>query len=311
MEKLLQWSTAQQSQDPEVRAKAPAPDPKLLAQVLGADTGKDDATLMKEDISVLLCDDPQISIDDKITALEDFEILVQNLDNANNISPMGIWPEIAKLYTYKGEEEDEFKGLGTLITGTAVQNNTKCQNDFFKIVGEEGMQNLLSLTKKENNFNVRARALYAISSLVAHNGSLYGLFVKSNGWKQLNEILADDFADDKKQNKVLLRCLSLLKGLLYDEIAEEDGKIKASKENRFSEVKKNNAFLTIINKLSPDANVDINERIINTLTYAVQNGYTFSSEETDALKAKLNSISSKTAMLDSNELSILQKLLEH
>lgn len=29
MEKLLQWSTAQQSSDPEVRAQAPAPDPKL------------------------------------------------------------------------------------------------------------------------------------------------------------------------------------------------------------------------------------------------------------------------------------------
>ena len=309
MEKLLQWSTAQQSQDPELRAKAPAPDPKLLAQVLGADTGKDDTTLMKEDISVLVCNDPQISVDDKLTALEDFEILVQNMDNANNISPLGIWPEIAKLYTYEGEEQDEFRGLGALITGTAVQNNDKSQRDFLKIVGMEGMQNLLNLTSKENCFNVRARALYAISSLVAHNGLLYGLFVKANGWKQLGGILSEKFRNDKKDNKVLLRSLSLLKCLLYDEITQENETAATSKEDRFSEVKSCDAFLTILRKLSPDLHVEVNERIVNTLSYAAQNKYSFSSEEIDALREGLNKLSSAKIAVDSDDLSILQNLL--
>ncbi|GAV27670.1 hypothetical protein PMKS-001138 [Pichia membranifaciens] len=261
MEKLLQWSTAQQSQDPELRAKAPAPDPKLLAQVLGADTGKDDTTLMKEDISVLVCNDPQISVDDKLTALEDFEILVQNMDNANNISPLGIWPEIAKLYTYEGEEQDEFRGLGALITGTAVQNNDKSQRDFLKIVGmEEG-------------------------------------------------ILSEKFRNDKNDNKVLLRSLSLLKCLLYDEITQENETAAICKEDRFSEVKGCDAFLTIIRKLSPDLHVEVNERIVNTLSYAAQNNYTFSSEEIDALREGLSKLSSAKITVDSDDLSTLQKLL--
>lgn len=309
MEKLLQWSTAQQSQDPELRAKAPAPDPKLLAQVLGADTGKDDTTLMKEDISVLVCNDPQISVDDKLTALEDFEILVQNLDNANNISPLGIWPEIAKLYTYEGEEQDEFRGLGALITGTAVQNNDKAQRDFLKSVGMEGMQRLLDLTSKENGFNVRARALYAISSLVAHNGLLYGLFVKTNGWKRLEGILSEDFCNDKKDNKVLLRSLSLLKCLLYDEITQENEAVKTSKEDRFSEAKSCGAFMTIIKKLSPDSHVEVNERIVNTLSYAALNKYTFSPEEISAMKEGLNKLSSAKITVDKDDLATLQKFL--
>lgn len=309
MEKLLQWSTAQQSQDPELRAKAPAPDPKLLAQVLGADTGKDDTTLMKEDISVLVCNDPQISVDDKLTALEDFEILVQNLDNANNISPLGIWPEIAKLYTYEGEEQDEFRGLGALITGTAVQNNDKAQRDFLKSVGMEGMQRLLDLTSKENGFNVRARALYAISSLVAHNGLLYGLFVKTNGWKRLEGILSEDFCNDKKDNKVLLRSLSLLKCLLYDEITQENEAVKTSKEDRFSEAKSCGAFMTIIKKLSPDSHVEVNERIVNTLSYATLNKYTFSPEEISAMKEGLNKLSSAKITVDKDDLATLQKFL--
>lgn len=309
MEKVLQWATAQQSDDPEVRARAPAPDPKILAQVLGANTGKDDATLMKEDISVVLCDDPQISIDDKLTALEDFEMLVQNLDNANNISPMGIWPEIAKLYTYEGEEQDEFRGLAALITGTATQNNTKSQQDFLNNVGQNGMTNLLNLITKSNNFNVRARALYAISGLVSHNGSMYELFVNSSGWKYLNDVLSDDFANDKKDNKILLRSLNLLKCLLYDEIVEEGGQINTTKQDRFKTVKENNTILTVIKKLSTDAHLEVNERIINLLSYITENGYQFTDSELDALRDSLHEIFSIKKSLDANEINILEKLL--
>lgn len=289
MEKLLQWSTAQESNDPEVRAKAPAPDPKLLAQVLGANTGKDDTQLMKEDISVLVCNDPQITIDDKLTALEDFEILIQNLDNANNISPMGIWPEIAKLYTYKGEEEDEFKSLAALITGTAVQNNTKCQNDFIKIVGQDGFNNLISLLN-DKNFNVKARSLYALSGLIAHNGELYKFFVNSNGWNNLSTLLNENFQNNKQDNKVLLRILNLLKSLLYDEVVEENNNEIVLKEDRFKTMNEHHIIIKILKFLNKDSHFDINERIIDILLYSLKNGYQFTSEELNLLKLALSNI---------------------
>lgn len=324
MEKLLQWSTAQESSDPEVRARAPAPDPKLLAQVLGADTGKDDITLMKEDISVLVCEDPQISIDDKLMALEDFEILVQNLDNANNISPMGIWPEIAKLYTYEGEESDEFRGLAALITGTAVQNNTKCQNDFVKIVGLDGMKKLVALVSKNNNFNVRARALYALSGLVGHHGELYKLFEESDGWKALSDSFAESFnADDKKDTKVLLRCLSLLKSLLYDEVISNIAEVKdenkekdvntefqteiVSKQDRFKTLADNKIVLSVSQHLSKNSHFDVNERIISVLSYISQNGYKFSTEESSIIHNALKDISKNE--YNAKEVEYLESIL--
>lgn len=286
MEKLLQWSTAQQSDDPEVRARAPAPDPKLLAQVLGANTGKDESTLMKEDISVLVCDDPRITVDDKLTALEDFEMLVQNLDNANNISPMGIWPEIAKLYTYVGEEQDEFRGLGALITGTAVQNNSKCQKDFLENVGSQGVKDLLELSKSGSK-NTRSRALYALSSLVAHNGAIYKSFVEVNGWESLTSVLSQEFEDNREDRKLLLRSLGLLKSLMYDEITEEDKQVTSSKAERFDFVNKNDLVNIIAKYLFNDVHFDIKERVANILGYLSQHGYKFSATEFDNIKRNL------------------------
>lgn len=306
MEKLLQWSTAQESNDPEIRARAPAPDPKLLAQVLGANTGKDDTQLMKEDISVLVCDDPQITIDDKLTALEDFEILIQNLDNANNISPMGIWPEIVKLYSYKGEEQEEFRSLAALITGTAVQNNTKCQNDFIKIVGQDGFNDLINLLR-DSNFNVRARSLYALSGLTSHNGELYQFFVNGNGWNILVTLLSENFQNNKSDNKVLLRILNLLKSLLYDEVIEENKAEVVSKQTRFKTLKENGIFIKILNYLNKTSHFDINERIIDLLLYSLQNGYEFSSDEINSLKIGLSNI--ECNKFNVSEIEQLKKLI--
>lgn len=304
MEKLLQWSTAQQSEDPEVRARAPAPDPKLLAQVLGANTGKDEPTLMKEDISVLVCDDPRISVDDKLIALEDFEMLVQNLDNANNISPMGIWPEILKLYTYKGEEEDEFRGLGALITGTAAQNNVKCQDDFLKIVGAAGITDLLALTNSENSKNTRSRALYALSGLVAHHCELYKTFVSCNGWETLAALLSQEFTESKEDKKLLLRCLGLLKSLLYDEITEEDKEPTITKKERFEVVKANNLVSIISKFLESHQHFDIKERTANVLGYMSQHGYEYSDSDIESLKTNFASIDKEVVNAeDKNNLS--------
>lgn len=309
MEKLLQWSTAQESSDPTVRASVAAPDPKLLAQVLGVDTGKDDVTLMKEDISVLVCDDKQITIDDKLTALEDFEILIQNLDNANNMLAMGIWPEIIKLYTYSGEEEEEFKGLGALITGTAVQNNPKCQDDFYKVAGDQGVEQLLQLVKNLNNFNVRSRALYALSGLLAHNGKLYESFIKSKGWAILSSVLSETFKNERNDNKVLLRSLNLFKNLLFDEIIQEGETELFPKNDRFKTIQDSNLLIPILNKLSAEAHIDVNDRILSILSYVLKNGYSFNADELKLLNEKLPSMNSIKDKLNQEDIATITMAL--
>lgn len=122
-------------------------------------------------------------------------------------------------------------------------------------------------------------------------------------------VLSEDFQNDKKDNKVLLRSLNLLKSLLYDEIVEENGKINTAKEDRFKKVSENGIFLSLLKKLSPSSHFDVNERIINIIAYVAQNNYKFSQLELDSLKNSLTRISSIKNNLNESEISLLQKLL--
>ncbi|GMM30965.1 Fes1 protein [Martiniozyma asiatica (nom. inval.)] len=292
MEKVLQWSIAQQSENPEDRAKAPAPDPKVLAQLFGANI-KDDATMMKEDIHLLYSTHPDISVDDRLTALDDFEALIQNLDNANNISSLGLWKQITDLYRYGLDEEkeqsNEFRSMAAQITGTAVQNNVKSQMDFFNEVGQKGIENLLYLVLNDTE-DVKAKALYALSCLVAHNGSLFVLFKNSKGWDVLASILQKSFSNSRKGNKVVLRSLNLLKSLLYEEITEEGKDALISKNAKLQELLDSQLVSCVISKIDKDAHNDVNERALEVLTFLQQFGYTFTAEETSSLKERLQAI---------------------
>lgn len=294
MEKVLQWSIAQQSDDPNERSKAPALDPVELAKVLGANV-KDDAQMMKEDIFLLYSTHPDISVDDRLTALDDFEALIQNLDNANNISSLGLWKQISDLFTYGLDEEkpqsSEFRAMSAQITGTAVQNNVKSQMDFYKEVGESGMKDLLDLVSNDID-DVKTKAIYAISCLVAHNGPNYQLFEKLNGWEVIAHVLKKDFQNERLQNKVLLRLLNLVKSLLYDEIIEEGSKELNAKSVKVDKFTEHEIISSIINKLDVKSNIDVIDRILDVLTFLKQFGYNFSESESAELKKNLKGLTS-------------------
>lgn len=292
MEKVLQWSIAQQSDDPSERAKAPELDPVELAKVLGANV-KDDAQMMKEDMFLLASTHPDVTTDDRLTALDDFEALIQNLDNANNIASLGLWSQIANLYTYGLNEEKEqaaeFRSMAAQITGTAVQNNVKSQMDFFKEVGAQGVADLLALASNDTD-DVKARAVYALSCLVAHNGPNYQLFEAQQGWSVVGALLKRDYANNRKENKVLLRVLNLVKSLLYEEIIEEGAAELNAKATKVDTFKSEGVVMSIINKLTTDAHIDVLDRILEVLAFLKQFGYNFTADESAALSAALKSL---------------------
>lgn len=294
MEKVLQWSIAQQSDDPNERSKAPALDPLELAKVLGANV-KDDAQMMKEDMFLLSSTHPDISIDDRLTALDDFEALIQNLDNANNISSLGLWKQIADLFKYGLREEKEqssdFRSMAAQITGTAVQNNVKSQMDFYKEVGEKGIEDLLYLIANDID-DVKAKAIYAISCLVAHNGPNYQLFEKLNGWKIVSDLLIEDFKNERLQNKVLLRLLNLIKSLLYDEILEEGNKELNPKTEKVDKFTNHQIVESMIKKLNINSNIEVIDRILDVLNFLKQFGYILNQNESSNLRKSLKSLSS-------------------
>lgn len=124
MDKLLHWSVTQTHGDEEGKQKAGAPNPELLAQLFGAG-GPDEPTLMKQNLSCMV--NEEATLENREVACDNFEMLIENLDNANNIENMKMWPEIIKLLSHK---DPVLRLWACSIIGSAVQNNPNAQEAF-------------------------------------------------------------------------------------------------------------------------------------------------------------------------------------
>jgi hypothetical protein len=81
-----------------------------------------DAELMKAAMEVIR--DPETTLENKLIAFDNFEQLVENLDNANNMEPLGLWtPLVEELRATEAER----RMMAAWCIGTAVQNNLKAQ----------------------------------------------------------------------------------------------------------------------------------------------------------------------------------------
>lgn len=263
MEKLLNWSLAQQ--DPETAKKAGAPDPKLLAELFGQ--AADDPTLMRQNMELI--ENPECDEENKLTAFDNFEMLIENLDNANNIENLKLWP---KLINQLDSENSEFQNLTASIIGTAVQNNEKAQTDFIKY--PEGFSKLISLAK--TNDAVRIKALYALSNLIRNNEKSYELFDQNKGWELLGPVITDKEAKDK----VKLRSLSLLGAILS--IAPKDDAKKHIHE--YSIVEK------VLSLITPGGNISVADKSLNLVVQLINEGYDFSDEEVSQVKTAVEII---------------------
>lgn len=82
---------------------------------------------MKAAMEVLVADDDSgdVSLDDKLVAFDNFEQLIESLDNANNMEPLGLWSPLVGLLTHR---EPDMRRMAAWCVGTAVQNNEKSQD---------------------------------------------------------------------------------------------------------------------------------------------------------------------------------------
>lgn len=93
--------------------------PEMLAALMG---GPSDAELMREAMRAVTSE--ETDLENKLTAFDNFEQLVEQIDNANNIEALGLWkPLLSQLES----EEAELRRMAAWCVGTAVQNNVKAQ----------------------------------------------------------------------------------------------------------------------------------------------------------------------------------------
>lgn len=266
MDKLLAWSVAQQSGDQEAIEKVGKPDEKLLSQLFG---GPDEPTLMKQ--SFIIINDKTVSENDKVVALENFEMLIENLDNANNIENLKLWPSVIGLLD--PEQPEEFRLLATSIIGIAVQNNNKAQTDFLKY--PQGFESLIKYATDDlTKLNLKLKLLFAISSVISNNLSGFTFFIKLNGWKIFESV--------NDNSKWQLRLLSLISSILSN-----TKEFKSEIEPKLHHL---HLVSLLINNLANDVNHQ--EKALQNVCHLIDLNYKFDNDELTALKSKANIIRS-------------------
>ncbi|KAI9838216.1 MAG: hsp70 nucleotide exchange factor fes1 [Sclerophora amabilis] len=186
MNQLLKWSV-ENSTDPRAdptstsdpKAVRPSGRPlnaEALAALMG---GPSDADLMKDAMSAIVT--PSISLENKLTAFDNFEQLIETIDNANNMSNLGLWtPLIRQL----DSEVPELRKMAAWCIGTAAQNNIKSQET---VLTTGALTKLISKTLEDKDGGVRKKAVYALSSSVRNYQPAVDLMVE----KLPREILGD------------------------------------------------------------------------------------------------------------------------
>ncbi|RHZ67428.1 hsp70 nucleotide exchange factor fes1 [Aspergillus turcosus] len=175
MNNLLKWSienstAARQVGDSNDAAPAPTSrnlDPQVLSALFG---GPSDADLMKAAMEALHSD--EVDLENKMIAFDNFEQLIESIDNANNLEPLGLWTPLVELLKH---EEAEMRRMAAWCIGTAVQNNEKAQD---KLIVFNVLPTLVSMSTSDPAPAARKKAVYAISSGIRNYQPAMDEFVK-------------------------------------------------------------------------------------------------------------------------------------
>ncbi|KAH3903105.1 related to Hsp70 nucleotide exchange factor FES1 [Saccharomycodes ludwigii] len=291
MEKLLQWSIAntQKNEDGKTHDQ---PDPKALAELFGLG-GPSEPELMKHAMAVI--SNPDATVDNKLIAFENFEMLIENLDNANLMKNLKLWEPLIKVLD---DKDDELRACALSTIGSAVQNNQTTQNDFMSY--ETGLIKIMDLAKdnKEQPSSVRIKAFFAITCLVRHNVEILNKFISLKG---IN-LTADALNETPENPKLKLRALSLVSAMLATATVNEEF---------VSELRCQNILAACIRSLTPnETNIYVLDRILNILAHLISNGIKFTEEETDDLQKKIISIEPLKDRLNEDDYQILKQVLK-
>lgn len=157
---LLQWSIQnsegnQQNEPNGIPAPRNLINEEAIRSLMG---GPSDADLMKQAMHVIR--NPDSTPESKMVAFDNFEQLIENLDNANNMEPLGLWTPLIELLS---SPEADLRRMAAWCVGTAVQNNLKSQERFLAM---NGIPILCKVADGDSDKAVRRKAVYALSSEV-------------------------------------------------------------------------------------------------------------------------------------------------
>ncbi|KAL8855184.1 MAG: hypothetical protein Q9221_000090 [Calogaya cf. arnoldii] len=160
MNQLLKWSieNSEKTQNDCTDPKAERPsgqglNEEAIRSLMG---GPSDADLMK--LFMAAIQSPDVSLEDKLVAFDNFEQLIEIVDNANNLESLALW---TPLVTQLSNAEPGMRKMAAWCLGTAVQNNVKTQE---RVLAVNALPIVVQLALEDPDDQVRRKAIYALSS---------------------------------------------------------------------------------------------------------------------------------------------------
>ncbi len=145
---LLKWgiqNSEASRTDPNASTHPPPKvDVEALQRLLDGARGPSDAQVMVESMDVIDNDDADLEA--KCTAFDNFEMLIENLDNANNMANLKLWDRLIK---HLDNGAADLRMYAAWCCGVAVQNNMQTQERVSIFFPDNASMTLLRTTASD------------------------------------------------------------------------------------------------------------------------------------------------------------------
>ncbi|KAF9481583.1 Fes1-domain-containing protein [Pholiota conissans] len=206
MQSILRWSIENSTPlDATASDRPPTERKDLDPGVIDLILGKPDAVQMKEDMDIAM--DVNRSEDDRISALDHLEMLIEHIDNANDLEKLKLWEPLQSLLTAESSTP-EIKTQVLWVIGTALQNNPSAQDVYLSY---NPLPTLLSFldNSPSSSTSIRSKAIYTLSGLLKHNSPAVKALSNPDvaGWVKLRNALQDPSISVRRKVVFLLSSL--------------------------------------------------------------------------------------------------------
>ncbi|KZW03323.1 Fes1-domain-containing protein [Exidia glandulosa HHB12029] len=276
MESLLRWGV-ENSNPEDLHQAQTAPrqplDPGIIDHILG----KPDAVQMKEALEIAL--DDARDEDERVAALDNFEMLIESMDNANDMTKLNMWTPLLSLLTSPSGPVV----LNTLwILGTAVQNNPKAQADF---LARDPIPLLLSALANDKSPEIRSKALYALSGALKHSEPAVARLEELDGWSALRTCLGDANLPIRRKAAFLFNSLLLPSAPSDDPTSPHVLRLSSTLVPTRSALVKHGLLDALLEAMISSNDEDLSEKGARVLLMFAQSGGKFEGSTRDRVKA--------------------------
>ncbi|ODN81654.1 hypothetical protein L202_02053 [Cryptococcus amylolentus CBS 6039] len=214
----------------------------LTTEMLDLIMGKSDSITMKEKIAY--ASNEENPVEERVEALDDFEMLIELIDNANNMPILKLWQPLLALLA---SPHPEIVAHTCWIIGTAVQNNLKAQAALYIFDALPQILNTLYPSTAPQTSAVRAKATYALSSALKHWPLASPALAASQGYTVLKKGVQDEEVVVRRKMAFLIGTLVMQSGEKYE--GEIPGEVVNLLEANMKETEKNGPNETLLQGL--------------------------------------------------------------